>query len=277
MLTGLVLILLAGCVTNDVRFESAGRVPCGSPLCAQPKAPDTISGTLRRPRGDGPFPALVLLHGCGGGRLQSRAEWLTSAGYVTLVVDSFSQRGIDNVCFDSAAYFGGRQAYAKLSVQERALDAYGGLRYLANLPYVDRQRIGLVGWSHGGGAALQTVWFNNEGFYWRRDDPLKFRAVVSYYPNCAKLLANDDDFYAPTMVLVGDLDDWSTPNACEDLGRAYLGGDQPVDVRIMPGAYHGFDCASCPRRYYKGHLLEGNPAAARTSRQLVTAFLAKHL
>ncbi len=57
----------------------------------------TISGLLAKPPGDGPFPAVVLLHTCGGLQPHVITDWpdyLTGLGYVTLSVDSFSPRGI---------------------------------------------------------------------------------------------------------------------------------------------------------------------------------------
>ena len=46
--------------------------------------------------GDGPFPAVVLLHGCSGVAPRSRmwAEKLNSWGYATLIVDSFGPRWV---------------------------------------------------------------------------------------------------------------------------------------------------------------------------------------
>src|SRR6185295_7601682 len=52
--------------------------------------------TLYRPAGQGPFPAVILLHGCAGVRRKDTqwAEALRQEGYVALVVDSLSGRGI---------------------------------------------------------------------------------------------------------------------------------------------------------------------------------------
>jgi hypothetical protein len=59
----------------------------------QPK----LLGYLARPAGDGPFPAVVVLHGCGGfaagGSLQL-ADQLRDWGYVALMVDSLGPRGL---------------------------------------------------------------------------------------------------------------------------------------------------------------------------------------
>ena len=86
---GIVLLLLSsGCAarggTSTVRFTNL-----------TPGAPISIDATLVRPAGDGPFPAVVQLHGCAGLEPQSYrwARWLAERGYVSLVVDSFGAAG----------------------------------------------------------------------------------------------------------------------------------------------------------------------------------------
>jgi hypothetical protein len=56
------------------------------------KPPESIGGYLSKPEGDGPFPAIVYLHGCGGLSASTRSRvghLLTGWGYVSLAVDSF--------------------------------------------------------------------------------------------------------------------------------------------------------------------------------------------
>ena len=60
-------------------------------------------GGARRIRtigGGGPFPAVVVLHGCIGisGHFTGIADRLSSWGYVTLAVDSLGPRGISSRC-----------------------------------------------------------------------------------------------------------------------------------------------------------------------------------
>src|SRR3972149_5417972 len=80
---------LAGLVGLGMAQEAAARR--GKPMYAE----------LRRPPGQGPFPALVLLHGCSGITSVQRdwAERLSEWGYVTLIVDSFGPREVRNVCW----------------------------------------------------------------------------------------------------------------------------------------------------------------------------------
>ncbi len=151
-----------------VRFSSDPR---------EGRSPAVLEGVLRRPVGAGPFPAIAMLHGCSGlrtrtGAVQAKprfwAEHLHGLGYVTLLVDSFTTRGIDEVCT-------GRHLLSP--VRDRADDARGALRYLQALPGVRADRVGLLGWSNGAAATLSTLF--DEGSA-ERD----FRAAVAFYPNC---------------------------------------------------------------------------------------------
>ena len=66
-----------------------------------------LPATLYRPKGDGPHPAVVALHGCGGladskGNLypqyQAWADHLMGAGFAVLFPDSFAGRGMSAQC-----------------------------------------------------------------------------------------------------------------------------------------------------------------------------------
>jgi dienelactone hydrolase len=81
-----------------------------------------------------------------------RHNWdqrLSDWGYVSLQVDSLAPRGITSICA------GGMIVMETLSY--RAKDAYLAKAYLSTLPCVDSDKIGVMGWSHGGTTAVKTV------------------------------------------------------------------------------------------------------------------------
>lgn len=82
----------------------------------------------------GPYPAIIVLHGCGGFSSHSAefADLIGSWGYVALAVDSLTLRGITTHC-------GGGEFV------EQVFDAYGALRYLARQDFVDGQRVAVLG------------------------------------------------------------------------------------------------------------------------------------
>ena len=127
-----------------------------SPLTIAPVgASAQIPATPIKPDGDGPFPAVVMMHDCSGlgprsiGAPLRWARELVEQGYVVLIPDSFTPRGFaDGVCL-----IPGKQSVS-VNGYARALDAYGALAALRALPYVDGKRVGIMGGSHGGWTTL---------------------------------------------------------------------------------------------------------------------------
>lgn len=109
---------------------------------------------LLRPEGEGPFPAVVQMHGCGG--LQpfqfSYAEAARDAGFVVLVVDSCTPRGIGRLAATLTVCTG-----LRLHGDERAADLYAALHWLRAQPFVDAHRLAAAGWSHGGWAVMDAL------------------------------------------------------------------------------------------------------------------------
>jgi dienelactone hydrolase len=209
-----------------------------------------LSGELYRPAGDGPFPAVVMLHGCNG-RLPRAVEdaegaRFTALGYALLTVDSFGPRGVKERC----------RAEDGPPV-DRVVDAYGALLYLARLPFIDADRIAVLGYSQGAIVALSAVELNGiETLFDHR-----FRAAVAYYPYCSNALAAS----APTLILIGELDDWTPAEACRrDMARR-SGEGEPVKLVVYPAAYHAFNFQFAKPIVYLGHHLESNEPATRAA------------
>jgi uncharacterized protein len=106
-------------------------------------APASLVGTLVLPRGAGPHPAVVFMHGSGAERRGVSfyfADRYVRAGFAALIYD---KRG-------SGGSRGGnpRDAYADL-----AGDALAGVRLLREHPDIDPRRVGLWGLSEGGWTA----------------------------------------------------------------------------------------------------------------------------
>ena len=140
-------------------------------------------------------------------------EWaaeLNRHGYVFLLVDSFRPRKADELCsiqgFDLELY------------RTRPKDAYGALWYLQAQPFVRGDRIGLIGWSQGGGATLFSIGNHSLG----RPERLPqgdFRAAVAFYPGSCNIERQSSDWASriPLLVLMGAEDVW--PPLAEMLRR----------------------------------------------------------
>jgi dienelactone hydrolase len=274
--SGLILLAIhAASAAERVQFESA-RYQVG-PLqqrlarergetIARPPA-EIIDGYLTRPDGNGPFPAVVHLHGCGGLPQAFKSgtdkgfwsEQLAAWGYVVLAVDSFTSRGIDQACSGA--------------VVSRHADAYGALAYLSRQNFVDPNRIVVLGFSQGAITALSLVGQRDFEMVENEGDRA-FKAAIAFYPACL----SNGTMTVPTLILIGELDDWTRAAACKQMMAERAGAGSPVRLVVYPGAHHGFDVASLqPGREYFGHRIEYNAAAAEKAKDEVKRFLAEQL
>ena len=228
---------------------------------------------LKKPDGEGPFPAIVIMHGCNGLNkyenlgANQHADYFVKHGYVTLILDSFASRGMSNgsVCtnFDmqsSARYF-------------RTYDAFAAYNYLDSLSYVN-DNIYLIGQSNGGSVALQTA---REGWQENVGTSERFSAVVGYYPWCGVITGWNLGINTPILVLAGELDDWTSAKECEDAKSAYNSehDDGLLNVIVYPGAYHSFDLP-ITLQTFAGHRVGRNGPALVKSRKEILTFFDKH-
>ena len=194
--------------------------------------PVALSGDLRLPAGAGPFPAVVLMHGCGGlGNAESGwVDPLLRAGYATFVLDSFTGRGLNEVC---------RNGRALVSVQ-RIPDAYGALRILATHPRLDARRMALMGFSHGGGVTMgaATRWAQERYAGGAR---ATFRAFFPFYPGCSSVYPERLSLSAPLRIHIGELDDWTPAAPCRELVERLRARSQDAEITVYRGAHHSFD------------------------------------
>jgi dienelactone hydrolase len=220
-----------------------------------------LSATLYRPPGDGPFPAVVLMHDCPGVETMQLqvAKLLGDSGYVTLIVDSLSGRHVIDLCADFNK---------SPTVGERVEDAIAAKQYLSSLAFVDPNRIGLVGWAHSGITALMT-W---AGQSYAAAGFAPYAAVVAYYPYCQP--ANPDSA-APLLILIGEDDDWVPAEDCQRLVTAITTLGSDASIAIYPHATHRFD--GDDNGTSNGHRYAHDAGALRDSHERLLAFFDRTL
>ena len=243
----LVAIVAAGCApslqnvkrelsatdSGTVWFATAGTlVRSANGARYEPGAPVVLSGDLEFPRGPGPFPAVILAHGCSGlGRhIVEWARVLRQWGYATFALDSFYGRGLREVCSSALTLIG----------TQRIPDAYGALRLLSTHPRIDARRVALMGFSHGGILTLgaSTQWAKET--YAPTGQP-SFRAFVPFYPYCNTTYPGRERITAPLRLHTGELDDWTPSAPCAQLVEAMRASGHDATISIYPRAHHGFD------------------------------------
>ena len=121
-----------------------------------------IPNILFKPHQAGPqskAPALVLVHGGPGGQTRkgynALTQYLVNHGYVVLVINNRGSSG-----YGKTFYTADDQKHGK----EPLWDCIAGKDYLASLPYVDRERIGIMGGSYGGYMVLAALAFKPQAF-----------------------------------------------------------------------------------------------------------------
>ena len=249
------LALLTGCAGGTGQYLSipdqpvlGARVPSGR-----------LSAVLLTPDGPGPFPVVILLHGCSGVRpIQSQwADRLRSWGYAALILDSFSARGSVNVCADANQPL--------VTPRDRAGDALSAALYLRTLPKIDGTRVAVLGDSHGGSTAVWVTRVEYERLY-----PGLLAASVDYYGACGNAA---DHGSVPLLVLSGEADDWVPPSNCLAFGKQ-LKPNQPFEIHIYPGAVHMFDATNVNAlTINEGHKMRYDYTAASDSFEHVRTFL----
>lgn len=243
-----------------------------------PGAGIELRAVVHRPPGPGPFPAVLLLHGCGG--LWARngeptashlywARHLRDRGFVTVLLDSFGPRGEKEICT--------QQVRAVRPDRERVEDAWAALRWLVADSSVDPGRVSLLGWSNGGTTVLNAVLRRPP-----KDGP-SFRAGVAFYPGCGVLAKRDYRPHAPVLIQAGAADDWTPASDCEALARA-AGGPHAVEIDVYDGAHHAFDRVDGRVRFRadvrnlaspngRGATVGPHPKARQQALQRTTAYL----
>jgi dienelactone hydrolase len=223
----------------------------------------TVEGYLTKPDGDGPFPAVMYLHGCGGLDATTRQRFsrlLTGWGYVSLAIDSFATRNIIEAC--------------DRTMPDRQADALGAMVYLSNLPFVDPARIAIVGSSQGGIVALRLASTDDIKFF-DIPDGLRPKAVVAFYPLCS---AASEHLAIPTLILIGELDDWTPAKDCEQWMARRKGRGAAVTLVVYPGVSHAFDFPELTQGLSGfGHWMKYDAKAAQSSAEEMRKFLALQL
>jgi len=233
----------------------------GLPLEAA--AAPQVFGRLFLPEGEGPFPAVVLLHGAMG-----IGDWddlwaarLRDWGYAVLNVDSLSPRGLYRHNLGLGKTDTGLQR-RYLGAFPRALDALGAADYLAAQPFVAGNALAVMGASEGGAAVMQAL---------AKENPRnrgQFKAGVALYAPCDMLAGAT----APLLVLEGAEDQWISVKRClQNMGP--LEADGLVELVVYPGAFHAFDYEA-PDRDMAGRPLRYDAAVAADATERIRRLFA---
>ena len=273
-------LTLVAVVATAVMAGCAGKIAFDN---VTPGTPQRIEGKLYKPDGRGPFPALVLLHGCQGvvRQTQTWAHWLRERGYVALVTDSFGPRN------DPADCKGGDDSGPSTA---RFDDAIGALRYLQAQPFVIPDRVASFGWSQGGLFAMSVI--NGPTLERARARGVTlpragYAAAIAMYPGGCEAYVKEL-VIRPLLLLIGGADDWTPPQYCREMTAAMKARGADVTLVEYPGAYHYFDIVGQRKEVLKdieqpytpgtfGVTVAYDPAAAADASRRLEDFLTRTL
>lgn len=234
---------------------------------------------IHLPKGKGPFPVVILLHGCGGVRpnMATYARLATDLGVMAVVPDSNSFHGIDyeealeTVC-----------SGAKLRASERAGDLHAVLELVRQNPQADPEQIILAGWSHGSWTALEALALARAGqppgsLDEAPSDGLDgVKAVFAMYPYSgfparSRRLPWPPDIPVESLLVRGD-------TICSDADSADVFNRQikwgaDVKWRYVENATHGFDEPD----HHPTSTLVFDPEVAKIAYAAFQDFLSRHL
>ena len=165
-----------------------------------PSGSSILHAQLYKPDGDGPFPVVIALHGCGGlaghseavlPRYRDWAEQLLKDGKAVLLPDSYGSRELGPQCRIKE-----RRVLAR---RERVADIMAARQWLVQQPWAAHDRISLLGWANGASALL---WAVRPQLSSRNGEP-DFRSAIAFYPGLpARVGAAAWSARVPTLLLI---------------------------------------------------------------------------
>lgn len=228
------------------------------------------------PSGQGRFPTLIAIPGCSGissdnstaeesnpqlseGDLLFRrhyhymAEKLMAKGFVVLLVNINAAEGLLIACADP---IDGERIAEYINV---------AVAWASELPYVDPDKIHIIGWSMGGRGVLK--WLDGP-----RSEAIGVRSAIAVYPQCRGYRTLSISM--PILMLLGGSDDIAIPSVCEELVDS-VAIKQHITVENYPGARHGFDVQDAPPMLESGNgkTVGYQKEAAEASWQAILEFL----
>jgi len=214
---------------------------------------ETVHAVLYKPAGNGPFPALVVIHEWWGLNdwVKQQADSYAQLGYVTLAIDLY--RGQVATTPDEA-----HQIMRGVPEDRAQRDLLAATAYLRSLTTVNPKRVGAIGWCMGGGYALDLA----------VADP-KLKVAVINYGHLATSDSTLKKIHADVLGIFGGQDKGITPADVNKFEKQMRDLGKRVEIKIFPDAGHAFENPNNKQGYRKQD--------ADEAEKLTEQFLAKNL
>jgi len=274
------LVVAAGNMVALPSSQAAEAPPMGGgytnviPITVNDPSVKEIAGALFKPQGVGPFPAVVYMSGCSGLNVpavhqleKGVIDRMLSKGIAMLIVDPFTPRGEEKgICakvIDVVTAFKDRDQAVLQLFQRGGDDFVAAVQALKAMSNIDPNKIFLQGYSYGAISALYATDMKTPGTH-----ETKIVGLVAYYPYCY----DGVDPSVPTLVLIGEKDDWTPAAACQAVK-----GKANVEVVVYPGATHAFVVPRDKPVDVLGHHIAYDEKWAKEAQERAEAFIASHV
>lgn len=185
---------------------------------------ENVQGILYTPSGNGPFPAIVVIHEWWGLNdwVKDQAGKLADQSYVALAIDLYRGKVADN---PETAH-----ELMRGVPEDRALrDLHAAVAFLQSLPNVKKDRIASIGWCMGGGYSLDVA----------LQEPTLAATVINY-GHLATDSAAIAKIHAAILGNFGAQDQGIPPGDVQKFETALKQAGKSADIKIYPDAGHGF-------------------------------------
>ncbi len=201
------------------------------------------------------YPVLLSIYG-GPGSQEVTNSW---GGFNLMWFQMLAENGIMVISVDNRGTGARGEVFKKMTYKElgkyETLDYIETAKYMSELPYVDKDRLGIFGWSYGGFMASNTL-FQGADFYstaiavapvtnWRYYDNIYTeRYMRKPQDNASGYDENSpinhvDKLKGHYLLVHGGADDNVHPQNTMDLVSALVAADKQFDLMIYPNKNHG--------------------------------------
>jgi len=186
---------------------------------------ESVQGVLYAPSGNGPFPALIVIHEWWGLNdwVKEQASKLADQGYVTLAIDLY--RGKVATTPDMA-----HEIMRGVPDDRAARDLHAAVEFLAAQSNVSKNKIGVIGWCMGGGYALNAALHEST-----------LKAAVINYGHLATDPAQLASINAAILGIFGGKDRGIPVDDVNKFADALKKAGKKVEIKIYPDAGHAFE------------------------------------
>ena len=188
-----------------------------------------LEGQLYLPKKKGKFPVLYIQHGTGHQKNYVNAfhkliDEMHKENIAVFIGDSYTGRGIN-------------KSFWKLGLSARVLDGLSVLNVLSEHKNIDKDKIGITGYSYGGMVAFFTAYPKLLDLVSKGNH---FAAYMPVYPGCDVVFKEARIVNKPMLILHGEFDDYAPTIDCINYVKQLKENGNSVELKIYKGAHHGF-------------------------------------